>query len=133
MCTFAVEKIEQIRDDSKIHFCKLFKNSRCFFDDFVNGIRENTIDYKSLVSIFAIMDSMAEYDYKLPLSKFNSIKKGHNVIGYEFKKDALRVYCVKKEPNVFVILGGYKKNQKKDIEKFIRLIGEAQSFLDGLS
>lgn len=133
MCIFAVGKIEQIRDDGKIHFCKLFKDNRCFFDDFVNSIRGNSNDYKSFVSLVAIMDFMAENDSKMPSKKFNSIKKGKNVIGYEFKKDDLRVYCVKKEPNVIVILGGYKKNQKKDIDKFIRLISDAQSFLDELS
>jgi hypothetical protein len=33
MCIFAVGKIEQIRDDGKIHFCKLFKDNRCFLDE----------------------------------------------------------------------------------------------------
>ena len=131
MCIFAVGKIEQIRDDGKIHFCKLFKDNRCLFDDFVNDIRGNSNDYKSFVSLVAIMDFMAENDSKMPVNK--SIKKGKNVIGYEFKKDDLRVYCVKKEPNVIVILGGYKKNQEQDIDKFIRLINDAQSFLDELS
>lgn len=133
MCIFAVGKIEQIRDDGKIHFCKLFKDNRCLFDDFVNSISKNKIDEKKLKSIYACMDFMAENDSTLPLKKFNSIKKGKNVIGYEFKKDDLRVYCVKKEPNVIVILGGYKKNQEQDIDKFIRLISDAQSFLDELS
>ena len=133
MCIFAVEKIEQVRDDGKIHFFKLFKDKRCFFDEFVNDIRGNSNDYKSFVSLVAIMDFMAENDSNLPSKKFNAIKKGKNVIGYEFKKDDLRVYCVKKEPNVIVILGGYKKNQEKDIDKFIRLISDAQSFLDELS
>ena len=79
------------------------------------------------------MDFMAENDSTLPVNKFNSIKKEKNVIGYEFKKDDLRVYCVKKEPNVIVILGGYKKNQEQDIDKFIRLINDAQSYFDELS
>ena len=133
MCNFAVKNIEQVRSDGKIHFFKLFKGGRCLFDDFVNGIKENDIERKSLASIFSIMDFMAENDCMIPANKFNSIKKGSKIIGYEFKKDALRVYCLKKEPNVYVILGGYKKNQKKDIEKFHRLINESQSFLDETS
>lgn len=33
MCIFAVEKIEQVRDNGKIHFFKLFKDNRCFLDE----------------------------------------------------------------------------------------------------
>lgn len=45
---------------------------------------------------------------------------GHEV--YEFKKDALRVYAIMQEPNVFVIWGGYKTKQPNDIKRLNQYI-----------
>ncbi len=61
-----------------------------------------------------------------PKEKFNSIKHGKNVIGYEFKKNDLRVYCLKPASNVVVVFGGYKKNQKKDVKRLENIAEEVK-------
>ena len=66
-----------------------------------------------MLSILSMMNYMAETNALLPSQKFNSIKQGNAVIGYEFKKNDLRVYCKKLSNNVVVIFGGYKQNPKK--------------------
>lgn len=124
MSIFAVEKLEAVRENGKIRFFKLFKDGRCMFDDFHNEISSNDRNRKDMLNILSVMDYMAETNIILPKTKFNSIKQGNTVIGYEFKKNDLRVYCVKPETNVVVVFGGYKKNQKEDIKKLQRLTEE---------
>ncbi|MBR3711302.1 MAG: hypothetical protein IKM99_10155 [Bacteroidales bacterium] len=68
------------------------------------------------------MDYVAETDAIMPKEKVNSIKDGDRVVGLEFKKNDLRVYCLKLEPNVVVIMGGYKKNQNKDLNTIKQLL-----------
>lgn len=124
MSIFAVEKLEAVRENGKNRFFKLLKDGRCMFDDFFNEISSNDRYYKDMLNILSVMDYMAETNIILPKTKFNSIKQGNTIIGYEFKKNDLRVYCVKPEANVVVVFGGYKKNQKEDIKKLHRITEE---------
>ena len=78
------------------------------------------------------MDYMAETNALLPKEKYNSIKQGKSVIGYEFKKKDLRVYCIKPLESIVVIFGGYKKNQKDDIKKFERFVEETKGLIEEL-
>ena len=48
--------------------------------------------------------------------KFNHIEDAIRSDIYEFKKDRLRVYVIKQKPNFYIILGGFKGSQKKDIK-----------------
>ncbi|MDL2255184.1 hypothetical protein LJC38_01185 [Parabacteroides sp. OttesenSCG-928-K15] len=43
------------------------------------------------------------------------------MIGYEFKSGSLRLYVIKEDPNVVIVLGGYKTDQKKDIKRFSQI------------
>lgn len=124
MSIFAIEKIEAIRDNGKVRFFKLLKDGKCMFDDYYNEISNNNRIFKDLLNILSVMDYMAETNAILPKTKFNSIKQGNKIIGYEFKKNDLRVYCMKPVENVVVIFGGYKKNQKEDIKKLNRIVDE---------
>jgi putative component of toxin-antitoxin plasmid stabilization module len=49
-------------------------------------------------------------------------------IGYEFKSDVIRIYAIKKNFDIIVILGGYKKNQEKDIDKFVKITYELENY-----
>lgn len=62
-------------------------------------------------------------DMLLPKTKFNHIVGGKNNPGnvFEFKKNNIRVYVMLKDPDVIVILGGFKNSQKKDIERVLVL------------
>lgn len=42
---------------------------------------------------------------------------------YEFKKDDIRIYVIKKYPSIFVILGAYKGTQDKNISRINKLFG----------
>ena len=56
--------------------------------------------------------------------KFNHIQGGKydRKDVYEFKKDKLRVYVILIKPNVYVVYGGYKKEQQKDIARIFNAI-----------
>ncbi len=64
-------------------------------------------------------------DNKLvPQEKFRHIKglKCNEV--FEFKKDRLRVYVVKRSPQMLLILGGYKTEQENDIKRISNWLKE---------
>lgn len=122
MSIFAIEKMDEVKDDGELSFYKVIVNGVCLFDEFQNEIARLTPEMKSFRKILTRMNWMAESNQKLPSAKFNSIKYKQSVIGYEFKEQNLRVYVLKIDPNVFVVLGGLKKKQSSDIDKFVNLI-----------
>ena len=128
MIIFAQEKIDEVKE-GKLVFYKLRVDGICLYDEFCEKMEKNPSCLKSLNMIRAYMNFMAESDKMLPSTKFNSIKGKNNVIGYEFKHKELRVYIVKQEPNVYVVLGGIKSSQKKDIAKFAEIIKDFQLYI----
>lgn len=122
MSIFAVELFESIRKDGRLKFYKLLEDGKAQIDSFYDELCADKKLLKDFNVILTCMNIVADNDYILPKEKVNSIKDGDKEIAIEFKKNELRVYCVKKAPNVFVVYGGYKKNQKKDIEKLKRLL-----------
>ena len=55
----------------------------------------------------------------LPAKHFKDITPDkEKVKEYEFKTKHLRIYTIKKKNGKIIILGGFKSNQKKDINKF---------------
>jgi len=132
MCNFAVELFEPIRRDGVIRFYKLLVDGKAQIDSFYDELCKNKTLEKEFKEILSCMNYVAETNASLPKNKVNSIKDGGKEIAIEFKKKNLRVYCFKKEPDVFVILGGYKNNQKKDVEKLKRLLKTERGFVDNL-
>jgi hypothetical protein len=127
MHTFALEKLEEVKD-GKLIFYKIRIDGVCLYDEFCRELENDKTSTKSMNKIRTYMNILAESDCLLPSTKFNSIKPNNKVIGYEFKSDTLRVYVIKKKPNVFIVLGGYKKNQKKDIEKFAKITSQLENY-----
>lgn len=121
MSTFAVENYEPVYGE-KLIFYKLSVDNIFLIDEFENKltIRER----KWFTNILAYMEDMANYDRLLPDTKFRNIKDLDRDDVFEFKKEQLRIYILKKTPNVIIILGGYKTKQKKDITKISRIINE---------
>ena len=72
-------------------------------------------DGKTLSGIIALMDKFGSC--MLPNTKYRKIQGTGRDDLFEFKKNNIRVYVLKKEPSVFVVLGGYKTKQKSDIVK----------------
>ena len=98
-------------------YYKLYVNDKCYFDKFYNEVLKNIADSDDMASIVSVMDRL-NAKQMLPKSLFNHITdaKMHDL--YEFKKNRLRVYVIKQDPNIYVVMGGYKPNQKQDIANF---------------
>ena len=60
----------------------------------------------------------------LPSSKFRQIKGLRRNDVYEFKKNDIRIYVIKKRPDIYVVLGGYKGSQDKDINRIDKLFND---------
>lgn len=96
-------------------FYKLYIDGACQFDKFLEEIERNHKDKKLFNYIIQYMDGITDQN-RYPHTKFNHIDDNKRSDIFEFKKDHLRVYVIKQKPNFFIIIGGYKSDQKKDIK-----------------
>ncbi len=110
-------------DNPKYGFFLLYKNGRNYFEEFVGSLRQKS-DLAELDTIRALMDKVDNNN--LPKAKYRHISGGKRDRKdvYEFKSKHLRVYAIKKEPDYYIILGGFKKGQESDIEKIFRHFNE---------
>lgn len=102
-------------------FVKVLRNGRSPYDKFENGLTQKP-EKSALASIFNIMGRLAP-GVMLPQKLFRHIEPnedGDRTDIYEFKKNNLRVYVAIVEPSVVILLGGYKKDQDKDVERVFR-------------
>jgi hypothetical protein len=109
-------------------FYLLYKNGRCYFEEFVNSLKQKS-DLDELDKIRALMDSDIN---RLPPTKYRHIiggKYDRNDV-YEFKSKHLRIYAIKKEPDFYLILGGYKKGQEKDISKIFKHFNQLPTIIE---
>lgn len=118
MSEYALCPLEDI-NNPKYRFYLLYKDGLNFYEDFRDSLIQKT-DLDELDSILALMDRVDNNN--LPVSKYRHIKGGKYDRDdvYEFKSKHLRIYVIKKTPDYFVVLGGYKKGQEKDIAKVFR-------------
>lgn len=116
MTKFALKRIEEI--DCRQIVDKLIINDKCQFDEFENFIVTNTTYKSELISIYAYIEYAANSNI-LPNNKCRDITPDkESVKEYEFKSKHLRVYAIKQKNGKIIVLGGFKKNQKKDLKKF---------------
>lgn len=99
-------------------FREVAVNGKYLFSEFIRQL--TSADRKHFEAIIAYMD-MFSPQLLLPKTKFNHIESSVSTSFYEFKKNNLRVYVAKIRPNMFVLLGGYKSTQKRDIKSLNRL------------
>ena len=114
---FCVNRQNEIKNFVSAPYYKLFVDGKCAFDDFLDNIKKNVADMKSMKAIIAYMDNLGAQLF--PSTIFNYIESGIRTDLYEFKKKNLRVYVIDQRPNIYIVMGGYKNTQKKDIRKFI--------------
>jgi len=116
MPIFALKRIKEI--DSKQTIDKLIINDKCQFDEF----EENVLNEKKYQNEIGMIYTYLEYisnGKSLPAKHFKDITPDkEKVKEYEFKTKHLRIYTIKKKNGKIIILGGFKNNQKKDINKF---------------
>ena len=93
--------------------CRFYEasvNGKYLYQEFLLGLKDKKNDLRKLNSIYAYMDQFGAL--LLPKTKFRYIGDKQHPDLYEFKKNDIRVYVIMRKPNVFVVLGGYKGEQK---------------------
>lgn len=120
MTEYTTAIFEDVRNENGFRFFKLRINGKCQFEEFYNDIRENhrnSQDNRNLDKIIALMDFYGVT--LLPKEKFRMIKDGSRSDVFEFKAKNIRVYVVIHRPEVYIVMGGYKANQEKDINRLL--------------
>ena len=120
MGTFESRLLEFVNNENGFIFYKLLIDDVCYFDLFVEKLRKYPRDAKSLDSIFAYMDSFSKA--MLPQSKFRQIKNVQRKDIFEFKKGNIRVYVILQDSDIYVIAGGFKNEQKQDVQRIARQV-----------
>lgn len=108
-------------NNAEYDFYEVSVNGKYLCQRFLDEIKEER-DKKKLFKIYAYMDSFSSNF--LPSSKFRQIKGLRRKDVYEFKNKDIHVYVLMKKPNIFVILGGYKGTQDKDINRIDNLFND---------
>lgn len=97
-------------------FYTLHQGKSCQFDEFVEEVGKVPIYKKELAKLIRWMEAYGTTE-GFPSKYFGQIKDVGSKDVYEFRDKALRIYVRVVSPDVIIILGGYKKNQKLDIER----------------
>ena len=117
---FRLIECEFINNRYGLHFHKLVINDCCLFDEFYEDVWSSIKGKKTLSSIIARMENFG--DNLLPKKYFRQIKELGRSDIFEFKQNDVRIYVQMVKPDVVIILGGYKNNQKKDIRRIQRIV-----------
>lgn len=115
MNEYTVRTFDLVNNES-YQFYEVSVNGRYMFREFVETLGGNGMDLKKLKAIYRYMDIISPR-VLLPKTKFRHIEDKDNPLYWEFKKGDIRVYVVRKEPSMFVVLGGHKGRQKADIKR----------------
>ncbi len=117
----SIRKIDIIHNTNGITFYKMLFEDKCPFDEFIDKVSSVDIDKKHFISLLAWLENYSP-NIHMPRTKIRQIEQVGRSDVFEFKKDNLRVYAILQRPNAFVILGGYKNEQKKDIKRINLLL-----------
>lgn len=115
---YEIKDCDLVNNRNGYSFKKMYIDGTCQFDEFYEEVHASKNEYKDMAGIIALMECFS--GTLLPKEKFRQIKDLDRNDIYEFKKKGLRVYVLLCKPDVVIILGGYKKNQKKDINRLKR-------------
>ncbi len=126
MPKFVLKNIKSI--NGKQQFNQLVVDGNGQLDEFENDLKDTTY-WSEFKTLLAYMDFVAN-NRTLPQTKFKDITPAKELVKeYEFKSKHLRIYAIHQPNGKIVILGGYKNNQKNDINKFRSL---KKQYLDSL-
>ena len=101
-------------------FYELRINGENLFRKFQEQISPGSNDDKSFKGVLALME-MISPSIRLPKTKFRHIKGCKRKDIFEFKKGNIRIYVIKQEPILYIILAGYKNKQSGDIKNIDHL------------
>ncbi len=119
-------EIFDLVNNPEYNFYKLSIDGKCPIEEFIAEVEKVSKDTKNFQRIIALMDNFSSH-ILLPKEKFRQIvaQKGGRADLYEFKKDDLRIYVILQKPEIYVVRGGWKSTQDKDIAKLKK---ETQEF-----
>jgi len=115
MSKFVLHKIESIKGIQE--FSQLEINGEKQLDKFEIELKDTTYvsEFKQLL---VYMEYLANNN-PLPKTKFRELKGNKDKVKeYEFKSKHLRLYAIAQHGGKIVVLGGFKKDQSKDIDRF---------------
>ncbi len=117
MHNFALNEIKEI--SGKIKFFKLFINSVCQFEEFLEQCNKDGNLKSEIIQLQSRMQQVSDLK-QLPINKHRDITpKNESVKEYEFKSKHLRIYTIHDKKNGrIIVLAGKKTTQKLDIKKF---------------
>jgi len=116
------EKIFEPINNKTYEFREVSVNGRFLFQEFIDNLKDTPKDMKKIMQIYAYMNEFSPSTL-LPKTKFRQIKGVKRDDVYEFKKDDIRIYVIKRYPSIFIILGAYKGTQDKSINRIDKLFG----------
>lgn len=116
------EKIFEPINNKTYEFREVSVNGRFLFQEFIDNLKDAPKDMKKIMQIYAYMNEFSPSTL-LPKTKFRQIKGVKRDDVYEFKKDDIRIYVIKRFPSIFIILGAYKGTQDKSINRIDKLFG----------
>jgi hypothetical protein len=125
MPIFAVRAINDF--DTPIPVVKLLRDGRCFLDDFISEVEGTNLE-KELGNLYQIIEDVASGRIH---PKYKKLKLSSNcpIAGYEGKSKHLRIYLFHEQnTGRIVVCAGKKKDQKKDIQRFERILKEYYDF-----
>ena len=104
-------------------FHKLYIDGECQIDSFLDAIETggSKTEKNALARIIGNMSIISD-SIRLSDKKFRHIEEIGRKDVFEFKHETLRIYVIMQRPDMFVVFGGFKKNQKKDIKNLARKI-----------
>lgn len=120
MNRFTTELFELVNNENGYIFYKLLINDNFLFDYFVERIKNSPPERTRLNTIFAYMDMFSKV--LLPKTKFRNIKGVDRKDIFEFKSGNVRVYVILQYPHIYVVAGGLKSEQDKDIKRIVQQI-----------
>ena len=116
MRKFATVEMKEVKGSMQT-FEKLYVDTICFIDEFEKEIKDNPQYSSEYKTILSYMNFFANGQI-LPETKFRVLKGGKGDIKrFECKSKNLRIYAIANSGGKLVIMGGFKKNQKRDINK----------------
>lgn len=123
MYTFALKTCKYSRGKKVVY--QLIVNDKDEFSKFEK--KYGTKQYRSLLLRIGTRIENLSKGVRLPAGQISKISGIEG--GYEIKADSLRVYYLELQNEFYICMGGLKKNQKKDIDRFKRITKELQKQL----
>lgn len=105
---------EVIHNKGGFVFHKLCQGKSCQFDDFLTEIGKNPQYKAEWAKIVRWMEAYGAIE-NIPSKHYRIIRGLKRTDIYEYRSKSLRVYVKVDKPDVIIVIGGYKKNQKQDI------------------